>query len=182
MGLFEPIPQRREQVELTGSKIRVIGRLRHSRHLVFRHESVSCTTRVNWTVIHMNDQWFQMPCLISRNEFFAKRSQQLYSKLVAVHVSIISELIDSVESSRRPHYRKHQILGLNTSLHNCWDVISGNTPHSVRRLVQEKPRLVSCYEMLPSISGGHFNVRDYLSSNLLPFGLEIVNRKMWNSS
>jgi hypothetical protein len=36
-----------EQAEVTGSKSRGIRRLRHSRHLMFQHELLSCTTRVN---------------------------------------------------------------------------------------------------------------------------------------
>jgi hypothetical protein len=105
------------------------------------------------------------------------RSQHICSKVVAVHFGITLELIDNVEPLRVPHYRKHKHLGLNISLHNCSYIVSGETPHSVRRLVQEKPRLVPCYGMLPSIPERCFKARDHLSSNLLPLEPEIVSQK-----
>jgi hypothetical protein len=159
-----------------------IQRMWYSRHLVFGHESLSCTSRANWTIIHRNGQWFRMPFDISRNEFFAKRSQHVCINMTAVHFDATCEFINNVEVWRIPHYRKRKPFGPNISPHNCWDIISGETPHLVRRLVQEKSGLVPCDERLPSIRGGHFELTDHLSSNLLPLEPESVSQKMWNSS
>jgi hypothetical protein len=85
-----------------------------------------------------------MPFDISRNEFLAKPSQHVCSNVIAVHFDATCKFINNVEASRIPHYRKRKPLGPNISPHNCWNIISGETPCLVRKLVQKKSGLVAC--------------------------------------
>jgi hypothetical protein len=143
MNPFEPILQRKKWAEVTRSKIRWVRKLRCSRHLVVLHESLNCTNRVNWRPIHINDQWFWIACLTSTIEFFAKPNQYTCNKVVAVHCDIIWELVDKVEPSTIAYYWKHELLSLNIPPHNCSEIISGETPHLLMRLIHRNRNSLS---------------------------------------
>jgi hypothetical protein len=126
-------------------------------------------TCVNWAIVEMNYKSFLMRRPSSRKDRLFEWSNHICPKLCAVHFDIIWKSVNNMEAARIPYDCKHAFFALYIKSPFCGHIISWQSPHPTRWYIDEKPGLITRHKMMPAITLGSIQERQYRSCMLFPF-------------
>jgi hypothetical protein len=129
----------------------------------------------------MNHKLFLMPRSSSRKDRLLKWNEDTCHKIVAVHFGIIWESVDNIETAWVPHDRKHELFALNIKSRLCDHVISRQSSHAIWLCIQQKPRLITSHEVMPTISFGSMQDGQHGLRIFHSFFAQIMPQQMRNS-
>jgi hypothetical protein len=129
------------------------------------------------------NNYFSCGALLQRKIILFERNKYIYHEIVAIHFNIIWKSVDNIEPNWIPYNREHKLFALNLLSRFCGDIISRQNLHPTWWCIEEKPRFITSYKMMPAITFGRMHEWKYIFCILLSF-LEksLFNRFAWRIS